>query len=124
MQPPMLPLMNGKDKDVICGKAVVFAFPVGRKGSQKVGCLFPSSIGKLQPLSSRKRKSWAITRSSAIVLFWSGKSITNFVMVSAASLKGVVRMTTKLEIGSDDEENSVGYVGRAHLLLTRGNQDP
>jgi len=33
--------------------------------------------------------------------------------------KGVVRLTTKLEIGSDDEDNPVGYLGRVHPLVRR-----
>ena len=33
--------------------------------------------------------------------------------------KGVVRLTTKLEIGSDDEDNPIGYLGRAHPLVRR-----
>jgi hypothetical protein len=33
--------------------------------------------------------------------------------------KGVVRLTTKLEIGSDEEDNPIGYLGRAHPLVRR-----
>ena len=33
--------------------------------------------------------------------------------------KGVVRLTTKLEVASDDEDNPVGYLGRAHPLVRR-----
>ena len=35
------------------------------------------------------------------------------------SEKSVVRLTTKLEIGSDGEDNPVGYLGRAHPLVRR-----
>lgn len=33
--------------------------------------------------------------------------------------KGVVRLTTKLEVTADDEENPIGYLGRAHPLVRR-----
>ena len=33
--------------------------------------------------------------------------------------KGVVRLTTKLEVTTDDEENPIGYLGRAHPLVRR-----
>ena len=33
--------------------------------------------------------------------------------------RGVVRLTTKLEVTTDDEENPIGYLGRAHPLVRR-----